>query len=165
MADQISDEDYLAANPQYASLDPAIRNQLKEKDGLKAELDAERATRTSLEKRAAFAEANLTDLPHRELFEKTYEGEMTAEAIRTEAEKYGLVGTAATPPAPENRADLDALRRVQAASAGAPPNAPMDFGEALDRATNIQEWEAVMAQAPPEAGVRLRGTYQGSRLI
>jgi hypothetical protein len=165
---EISDEEYLAQHPEHRELDPAIRQRLRITAQLEADLVAERTAREQLQRAATFREAGLADLPVRELFEKTYEGEMTVEAIRVEAEKYGLLQTSAavTAPAPaDNRAELEALRRTQQASAGAPPNSAMDFGDALDRARSVEEWEAIMVQAPPEAGVRLRGTVAGSRLI
>ena len=162
---EISDEEYLAQNPTHRDLDPAIRAQLRQNAQLAADLESERATRTQLERENAFGKAGLADLPHRALFEKTYEGEMTTEAIRAAAEQYGLTGTAPVITSDNRAADLDALRRVQQASAGAPPNAPMDFGDALDRAQSPQEWEAIMANALVEAGVRLPRTVQGSRLI
>jgi hypothetical protein len=132
---------------------------------LKGQLDSERASRTDLERRAAFAEAGLPDVPQRELIERTYEGEMNAEAIREYAAKYGVVPGATTPIAPDNRTDLDALRRIQQAGAGAPPVAPMDFGDALDRAQSQDEWNAVMANAPVESGVQLAKTYKGYKFI
>jgi hypothetical protein len=89
-----------------------------------------------------------------------------AEAIKEAAKQYGLVPDPnAAHPAPDNRSDLDAIRRTQQASAGAPPNAPMDFGDALDRARTKEEWEAIMANAPAEAGVQLRATVGGYKLI
>ena len=166
MTTQISDEEYLAAHPEHGALDPAIRAQLRQNAQLTADLEAERATRTDLERRATFAEANLPDVPERELFLQSYKGDLTVEAIKEAAAKYPtLTGTAAIPPAPENRADLDALRRVAAASNGAPAGAPMDFGDALDRTQSPEQWDAVMRNAPPEAGIVLPRSIRGSRLI
>lgn len=162
---EISDEDYLAQHPEHRELDPNIRAQIRQNAQLQADLETERATRTQLERRAAFLEAGLSDLPHRELFEKTYEGEMNAEAIKAEAAKYGLISGASVDTQPDNRADLDAARRIQQASAGSPTGAPMDFADALARARSPQEWDAVMAQAPVEAGIRLKGTVAGNRLV
>ena len=166
MTTQISDEEFTAQHPEYAGLDSNIRAQIRQNAQLTADLEAERATRTSLERRAAFAEAGLADVPHRELFEKSYEGEMTAEAIRAEAEKYGLTGTQTPPPPPvEDRSGLDALRRVAAASNGAPAGAPMLLEDAMDRARSPQELDAIIANAPPEAGIALPRSVRGSRLI
>ncbi len=167
MAEPISDEDFVAQHPEHAGLDPNIRAQLRQNAQLTADLEAERATRTELERRATFAEANLPDVPERELFLQSYQGDLTVEAIKEAAAKYPtLAGTAATPPpAPENRADLDALRRVAAASNGAPAGAPMDFGDALDRAQSPEHWDAIMANAPPEAGIVLPRSVRGSRII
>ena len=135
---------------------------------LRGQLEAERAKNVATERRAAFAEAGLPDSPVRALFEKTYEGEMTAEAIKAAAEPYGLTGTPAAPaqtPPAEDRSGLEALRRVAAASNGAPAGAPMDFGDALDRAQSPEHWDAIMANAPPEAGIVLPRSVRGSRII
>lgn len=136
-------------------------------EALRGQLESERAKNVAVEREAAFLKAGLADLPHRSLFEKTYEGEMNAEAIKEAAKQYGLVPdpTATTTPTPENRADLDAIRRTQQASSGAPAGAPMDFGDALDRARSPQEWDAIMANAPADSGIRLKGTVGGHRLI
>lgn len=167
---EITDEEYLAQHPEHRELDPAIRHRLRITEQLQADLDSERASRTQLERRAAFLEAGLADLPHRELFEKSYEGEMNAEAIREAAGKYGLIPDPNAPiqntnAAPDNQADLDALRRTQQASQGAPAGAPMEFADALARASTRQEWDAVMANAPAESGIRLKGSVQGHRLV
>ena len=137
-------------------------------EALKGQLESERTSRTDLEKRMAFKDAGLTDAPERELFEQSYKGDLTPEAIKEAAAKYPSLIPAAggtETPAPDNRADLSAIQRIQQASAGAPPNAPMDFGDALERARSPQEWDAIMAQAPPESGIRLKGTVGGSRLV
>lgn len=160
---EITDEEYLTSHPEHRELDPAIRAQLRQNAQLQADLESERATRTQLERRAVFAEAALPDVPERELFLESYKGDMTVDAIKEAAAKYPtLAGTAVVP---ENRADLDALRRIGQASAGATPNAPMDFGDAISRARSPEEWNAIMAQAPPEAGIRLKGTVAGHRLV
>lgn len=133
---------------------------------LKGQLEAERAKNVATERRAAFAEAGLPDSPVRALFEKTYEGEMTAEAIKAAAEPYGLTGTpAAQTPAPEDRSGLEALRRVAAASNGAPAGAPMLLEDAIDRAQGPEQVMAVIRNAPPEAGISLPRSVNGSRLI
>lgn len=166
MADPISDEAYLEQHPEHRELDPAIRAQLRQNAQLTADLESERATRTQLERKAVFGDAGLPDVPERELFMESYKGDMTVEAIKEAAAKYPtLTSTAATTTAPDNRADLDAIRRVQTASAGAVPDAPMDFGDALDRAQSKEEWAAIMANAPAEAGIATPRTVQGSRLI
>ena len=136
-------------------------------NALKGQLESERASRTQIEREAAFLKAGLADRPHRALFEKTYEGEMNAEAIKEAAKEYGLVpdpNAVITPP-PVDRSGLDAIRRTQQASSGAATDAPMDFGDALDRVRTVAEWNAVMANAPAETGIRLQGTVGGHRIV
>lgn len=164
---EITDEAYLEQHPEHRELDQNIRAQLRQNAQLQADLDTERASRAELEKRVAFKDAGLTDAPERELFEQSYKGELTAEAIKEAAAKYPslIPADGGGTQAPENRTDLDAIRRIQQASNGAPAGAPMDFGDALDRVRTVEEWDAVMASAPPESGIRSRGTIQGSRLI
>ena len=53
--------------------------------------------------------------PTGKLFAKSYEGELTAEAIKAEAEQYGLIPTSQTS---EVKDDLSAIDRVSQASAG-----------------------------------------------
>lgn len=166
MTNQISDEEYLTLHPEHSNLDPNIRAQMRQNTSLQAEVETERAARISLERRVAFAEAGLPDHPARELIEKTYEGEMTADAIREYAAKYGVSADTATAPVLDNRADLDALRRSQQAGTSAAPTTTMDFGDALSRARSPEEWNAIMQQAPPEAGVKLKATTkEGHRII
>lgn len=161
---EISDEAYLDQHPEHRELDPNIRAQLRQNAQLQADLEAERASRTELERRATFAEAGLSDHPARELLERAYESGMTAEDLKGTAEKYGLLGSESAV-IPENRTDLDAIQRVQQASSGAVTGAPMDFGDAIDRARSNEELDFILSQAPPEAGIRLRGTIQGSARV
>lgn len=163
---EISDEEYLVQHPEHRELDPNIRAQIRQNAQLTADLEAERAARLESEKRSTFAEAGLSEHPARELLERAYEVGMTADQLKEQATKYGLLqGGDAGTSAPDNRADLEAIRRTQQASQGAPTGAPMDFGDALDRARSQEEWSAVMAQAPPESGIRLKGTADGYRIV
>lgn len=163
---ELTDDEYLAAHPEHRELDSNIRAQLRQNAQLQADLESERASRTQLERRAAFAEAGLPDVPERELFLESYKGELTVEAIKEAAGKYPtLTNGAPTNTTPDNRADLDAIRRTQQASQGAPTTAPMDFGEALDRARSQEEWNEVMANAPAESGIKLARTHQGYRIV
>lgn len=162
---ELTDDEYVASHPEHRDLDPNIRAQLRQNAQLQADLDNERTSRLDLERRATFAEAGLSDHPARELLERAYEAGMTADTLKEQATKYGLLNDAGTPATPDNRADLDAIRRTQQASQGAPTTAPMDFGEALDRARSQEEWNEVMANAPAESGIKLARTHQGYRIV
>lgn len=135
-------------------------------DKVKADLQTERENRLALERRTVFAEAGLSEHPAKELLEKAYEEGMTADALKEAAAKYGLLGDgAAKPPADDNRADLDAIRRTQQASQGAPGATPMEFGDALDRVQTREQWDYVMRNAPADARIRLSRTAGGYRIV
>lgn len=86
------------------------RKRIKELEALEAE--AQRAK--DLERRLAFMEAGINPSDAKaKYFVKGYEGELTAEAIRAEAEAAGLIA----PPPPDPTAQ--AMARVGAAGAGA----------------------------------------------
>lgn len=98
----------------------------------------EKANRTDdAEKRAADAERQLAfvkagvglDDPRATYFIKGYEGDLSPEAIRTEARSIGIIEGDPGPP-PE---ELEAHRQVNQSSAGAPP--PGDTALADDMAS------------------------------
>lgn len=66
------------------------------------------------EKRAAFLEAGvkLDGKPAQALLAQ-YQGDLTAEAIRAEAQDWGLIGDTATPAAPETNVDDAAIQHQQ----------------------------------------------------
>lgn len=158
---ELTDEEFHAAHPELPrDLDPGIRSRLKDTDRLVAELETERTNRVSLERRAAFAESGLADLPHRELFERTYDGDLTAEAIRDAADKYGLVpdaSSAAATQQSQSQADLEAFRRVGQASQGAGTPGAVRFEDALDNAGSYEEVLSVLASGGAGAGIGLKG--------
>lgn len=74
----------------------------------------------ALTRRVAFAEAGLGASPMRTYFEKGYDGEMSADAIRAAASEAGvpLLGAASTTPAPDRSADVATHTAMNQASTG-----------------------------------------------
>lgn len=73
------------------------------------------------------------------LFAKSYDGELTVEAIRTDAEKYGLIPTSQTSAVAEN---LNAQAQIANTSASATPSIPTN---ALDEIRGAKSEEEVLA--------------------
>lgn len=135
---------------------------------LQAELVTARTEASAVKREAAFAKAGLQDLPHRSLFERTYEGELTPEAIKEAAKEYGLVSETSTDNNSTNqdRADLDAIRRMQGASSGAanPGNAG-DLFDALDRTNGPGDVLKLIRERGAEMGVTLPESAGGYTLV
>lgn len=130
---------------------------------LQQQLNEAKAESAIVKREAAFAKAGLKDVPHRSLFEKSYEGELNPEAIQEAAKEYGLVEDIAA--ADQTRADLEAHRRIGAAGSSV-PSAPDDAMAALDRAGNNPEAiKRVIEQFGPELGVGLPPSAQGYRVV
>lgn len=161
---ELSDAEYLEQHPEHRELDPGIRAQLKRLAETEANLSEERQARMALEKRNAFAEAGLPASPLRDLIQEKYEGDLTADAIKAFAAQYNLApATEGGTPDP----DTDAMRRIGGATAGTPtpPGAVEAFEARLFGARNAKEFDAILADAPPEIGVRGPRRFQGSRVI
>ena len=162
---EITDAEFLAAHPEHAELGQGIRDQLRMAEQLRTDLNEERQARMALEKRNAFAEAGLPASPLRDLLTEKYDGELTADAIKAYAATFDLVPSATTTkPADPS---LDAARRIAGATAGAgtPPGAVEAFEDRLFGSRTAQEFDAILADAPPEIGVRGPKTVQGYRVI
>ena len=162
---EITDAEFLAAHPEHAELGQGIRDQLRMAEQLRTDLAEERQARMALEKRNAFAEAGLPASPLRDLLTEKYDGELTADAIKAYAATFDLVPSATTTkPADPS---LDAARRIAGATAGAgtPSGAVEAFEDRLFGARTAQEFDAILADAPPEIEVRGPKTVQGYRVI
>lgn len=112
----------------------ALREKAKEADRLVKE-------HSEAQRELAFVKAkiDITD-PKMGYFVKGYDGDMSAEAIRAEAEKVGLL--AGAPQVPQN--ELNAHQRMGEAAAGAESGAPFDFQAELAKCKTNEE---VMALA------------------
>lgn len=133
---------------------------------LQRDLDAARTEIATGKRESAFKDAGLKDDPTVELFKRTYDGDLTPEAIKLAAIPYGLVAEAAA--ADTSAADrelLEATRRVQAGTSTTPTQADDAF-TALDRAgSNPEAIKAVIQKYGADLGVGLPATVGGHRLI
>ena len=144
------------------SLDPNIRKELRASRIAKRELEAEKAANQSAQRELAILKAGIPESPARDLFLKAYDGPVTTEAIKTEAERYGLMappaGTGAGGPTAE---ELAAQQRI--AGAGATGDTPVDeaaraaFTAQLRQAKNSDEVMALIRSADPALGVFAKG--------
>lgn len=105
--------------------------------------DAVSAENADLKRRVAFAEAGLPTAPWRTYFDKGYEGELTADAIKAAATEAGFL-EALKPPeqtTPEERA---AHGRIADASAGATSSPPVDWAAEYAAAKTPEQVMAIV---------------------
>lgn len=154
MAEQ--DDDQL--DPAHEQLAPEIQALLREGRKAKRELAEAAQARTDLERQVAVEKAGIPESPMRELFLKAYEGPADAEAIKAEAEKYGLFNKPAEPVASGPTAEeMAAQRQVLNAGAGAPaPTGDVDLAVALRNAKSQAEVLAIVAQVQGQPGFKNR---------
>lgn len=137
-----------------SKLDPNIRQALNRTRETARERDEANARAAQLERKLAFMEAGI---PTEEgqpgfLLAQAYQGPATAEAIKAEAEKYGI--KPAAPPSqlqPDQNleAELQAQRAIQAAGAGGTASSgAISLDDALRNATSVEEVQQIMAQVP-----------------
>ena len=152
---------------QAALADESTPKPLREAyEALRRDLDAARAEVATGKRESAFAKAGLSDLPHRELFERSYEGDLTAEAIREAATPYGLVTASADAAAAASQALAEATRQVQAGTSTTTQPQADDAMTALDRAgSNPEAIKAVIQKYGPDLGVGLPASVGNHRLI
>ena len=138
-------EDEFEDEQENQPLDPNIRRQLREADKARKELETLKA-QVELERRETFfAKVGIPESGSGALFRKAYDGEASVEAIRLEAEKYGILQSAQQEsPVQEISydAELEAQRRAQGAtvgSTGAMPEPSEEVLTALAAATTPEE--------------------------
>jgi len=124
--------------------DTALLRDLRKqaKDGKQAKREAELAKQEAdaARRELALLKSGIDiNSPTGKLFAKSYEGELTAEAIKAEAEQYGLIATSETQSVKE---ELSAIDRVSNASAG---SQAFIAPSALDDIRNADSPEAVLA--------------------
>ena len=121
-----------------------LENRAKEAETQLAEAESKLS---GYERRDVFRSAGL-DLEDRQVsyFVKAYDGEMDAEAIRTEAETAGFIGrdASATGPSPIMRNALDAEQRIAAAGEGGDPVSQADLNSRIASTSNPDELRALM---------------------
>lgn len=95
-----------------------LRGKLKEREGELEAARAQAAKADALERELAFARAGV-DLanPNSKYFTKGYDGDLTADAIKSEWGSFS--GGAATAPPPDHSADIAAAQRITDAGTGA----------------------------------------------
>lgn len=151
-------------------LDPNIRKQLREAEKVAKEAAEAKKQLLELQKEMAFTKAGIPETGAGALLRKAYEGELTAEAIRKQAEEYQIFAPshqAATEPQnsiPES--ELEGMRRVAGAAAGAggtpPVNVEMALNTALAGANSESEVMAVVTQfyrENPDIGFFPKGAF------
>lgn len=105
-----------------------------------------------LRRELAIERAQLPDTPLKELFLKAYDGDVTPEAIRAEAERYGVLQATPAAAAPEPvpsvpAAELDQHRAVAQAAVGSSTGGDIDLGKAILAATSKEEVLRIMTEA------------------
>lgn len=142
---------------QTQHLDPNIRGALKKLGTETNRANEAEQKAAALELQIAVRDAGIPETPVRELFLKSYDGPANAEAIKAEAEKYGLFAQQAPQDNGVSQAELNAQRQVVGASVGGQtPAAGPSLEEALRSAKSPAEVMAIVAQAErtnPEARI------------
>lgn len=115
----------------------ALRKASKERDELSRQLDAHT-------RELAFSRAKLDlDDPKLKYFIKGYEGDLTPEAIRTQAEADGFL----QPKQSDSREDVKAQQRITRASSGASETPNPELGDLIRQAQTPDEIMKLMVQA------------------
>lgn len=115
-----------------------LRNAAKERDTLSAQVNAQN-------RELAFARAKIDiDDPKLKYFVKGYEGDLTPEAIRAQAEADGFFQKSQ---AVDNRQDMAGQQRIANASSGAGETATPDLAAKLRDASSQEEVMALMIEA------------------
>lgn len=114
----------------------ALRAAVKERDELQQKLQEQNRD-------LAFMKANLDiNDPKVKYFIKGYDGELTPEAIRAQAEADGFIAKVQ-----DSQPDLDAQQRIMRASAGANATGDVDLGDLIAQANSPEEVMKVMMAA------------------
>lgn len=128
-----------------------LRKQIKEAQAKARALESEVAT---LRRESAFREAGIDPKdPKARYFVKGYEGDLTAAAIKAEAEEAGILNSQPSTIPDEERAAQDAATAI---TSGAEPTGPGDKeAEALAELNNATSQEEALAVAA-KYGVRIK---------
>lgn len=122
----------------------ALRKAARERNDLEAQLNAN-------SRELAFAKADLDHAdPRLKYFIKGYEGDLTPEAIRTQAEADGFLKKMQqdpTPPPGANPREVQAQQRLARASSGANDTPAPELGDLIRQAKNPEEIMKLMVQA------------------
>jgi len=145
-------------------LNPNIRKQLREGEKAIKEAAETQKQLFQLQKEMAFTKAGIPETGAGALLRRAYDGELTAEAIRKQAEEYQIFAQPAQ--ISTSDAELDSMRRVAGAATGAggtpPVNVEVAFATALANATTEAETMAVITQfhrENPDIGFFPKGAF------
>jgi len=138
MADEYEDDEQTGQSNDSGGSDiRALRQKAKERDQLAAQL-AER------ERELAFAKSGLDfNDPKLKYFVKGYDGDLSPEAIRAQAQADGFLPA----PPPQNPAEVDAYGRIANASSGASETPTPDLSDLIRQANSPEEVMQLVAKA------------------
>lgn len=118
-----------------------LEKELKQAKADKRDLETKNAEGLAARRELALIKAGIdTESGQGKLFAKAYDGELTVEAIKAQAEEYGLIATSQTT---EVKEELAQIGRVAQASSGS--NAGSTPNSAVDDIKNAQTAEEVLA--------------------
>lgn len=149
-------------------LDPNIRKQLREAEKVAKEAAEAKKQLLELQKEMAFTKAGIPETGAGALLRKAYEGDLTPEAIRRQAEEYQIFGQSAHQETQSSNSDaeLESMRRVAGAATGAggtpPVNVESAFSAAMANAQSESEAMAVVTQfyrENPDIGFFPKGAF------
>lgn len=122
-----------------------LEKELKQAKAEKRDLEAKNAEAQAAKRELALLKAGIdTESGQGKLFAKAYDGELTVEAIKAQAEEYGLIATSQTNEVKEELAQLGRVAQASSGSnAGTVPNSAV---EDIRKATSADEVLAVFAK-------------------
>lgn len=128
-----------------------VRTQLKNVTARLKESDAENVSGREAKRELAFLKVGIdTDSPVGKLFFRTYDGDLSMDAIRVAATELNLV-TPKEDPLAEDKAAMG--RMSEAAKAGVTGVVQADFTTRIANAKNRAEYDAIVAQAQAEYNI------------
>jgi hypothetical protein len=167
----VADDELDLDSDEAGVLDPNIRRELREGRRQRAEQEAEIA---KLRRDTALAKAGIDDsTPLGRMFAKSYDGDISVEAIKAAAEE--IPGLLAPPPPDPNAmsaAELEAQRRMAGSSGGAGaggPDAQSQFNSQIaemqarfargDTSLTMEEVMQAVDSADPSLGIIRKGVH------
>jgi len=139
-----SDNDSASSTESKPNWRRDLENRLKDAEARAS--DAENRV-SSYERRDTFRSAGLDPDDSRvKYFVKAYEGEMDTEAIRSEAEAAGFLGSdnPSSTPSPALQNAMQAEQRIAAAGEGGDPVVPTDLDDRIKATNSTDELQALM---------------------
>ena len=151
------DDDELGLHPGWdEGLDPNIRKELRQARVIQRENADLKGKVETYERERVLTRAGIPSDKRGELFARTYEGALDdPEAVKAAYEE--LFGSAGAAPAGDPDPAAGDRRVAAAGAAGDSQGTPgtVDLADAIKGAKTVAEVKAIIAAAPPEAGIRL----------